>query len=63
MMYVGIRVLMIHKSIGSTEVYTKVFALDVTATLKVQFEMVGIDENVNLLKKPSHTKQNYQLNQ
>lgn len=39
-----------HKSISSTEVYTKVFALDVAARHRVQFQMPG-DEAVALLKK------------
>ena len=38
-----------HKSISSTEVYTKVFALDVAARHRVQFQMPG-DEAVALLK-------------
>lgn len=42
--------LMGHKSISSTEVYTKVFALDVAARHRVQFQMPG-DEAVALIKK------------
>ena len=41
-----------HKSIGSTEVYTKVFALDVAARHRVQFQMPG-DEAVACLKEIS----------
>jgi hypothetical protein len=40
-----------HKSISSTEVYTKVFALDVAAHHRVQFQMLGI-EAVAMLKGP-----------
>lgn len=48
MLYVGIPLkvlqsLMGHKSISSTEVYTKVFALDVVAPHRVQFQMPGAD--------------------
>ncbi|HAS1312964.1 TPA: phage integrase family protein [Enterobacter bugandensis] len=48
MLYAGIPLkvlqsLMGHKSISSTEVYTKVFALDVTARHRVQFSMAGAD--------------------
>lgn len=55
MLYAGIPLkvlqsLMGHKSISSTEVYTKVFALDVAARHRVQFQMPG-DEAVALLKK------------
>ncbi|MCU2704450.1 site-specific integrase, partial [Enterobacter hormaechei subsp. steigerwaltii] len=55
MLYSGIPLkvlqsLMGHKSISSTEVYTKVFALDVAARHRVQFQMPG-DEAVALLKK------------
>nr|CAH8250737.1 Tyrosine recombinase XerC [Escherichia coli] len=44
MLYAGIPLkvlqsLMGHKSISSTEVYTKVFALDVAARHRVQFQM------------------------
>lgn len=35
--------LMGHKSVSSTEVYTKVFALDVAARYRVQFQMNGAD--------------------
>lgn len=55
MLYAGIPLkvlqsLMGHKSISSTEVYTKVFALDVAARHRVQFQMPG-NEAVALLKK------------
>jgi len=48
MLYAGIplkvlQALMGHKSISSTEVYTKVFALDVAARHRVQFHMSGTD--------------------
>lgn len=54
MLYAGIPLkvlqsLMGHKSVSSTEVYTKVFALDVTAQHRVQFQMPGADA-VALLK-------------
>lgn len=54
MLYAGIPLkvlqsLMGHKSISSTEVYTKVFALDFAARHRVQFQMPG-DEAVALLK-------------
>ncbi|EPT2392351.1 MULTISPECIES: site-specific integrase [Enterobacteriaceae] len=54
MLYAGIPLkvlqsLLGHKSISSTEVYTKVFALDVAARHRVQFQMPG-DEAVALLK-------------
>jgi len=57
MLYAGIPLkvlqsLMGHKSISSTEVYTKVFALDVAARHRVQFQMPGI-EAVALLKGQS----------
>ncbi|HBS9658415.1 TPA: tyrosine-type recombinase/integrase, partial [Klebsiella pneumoniae] len=42
--------LMGHKSISSTEVYTKVFALDVAARHRVQFAMPEA-EAVALIKK------------
>jgi integrase len=42
--------LMGHKSISSTEVYTKVFALDVAARHRVQFQMSGA-EAVAMIKK------------
>ncbi|HIG9372270.1 TPA: phage integrase family protein, partial [Klebsiella pneumoniae] len=42
--------LMGHKSISSTEVYTKVFALDVAARHRVQFQMPGT-EAVAMLKE------------
>ncbi|MFV2393910.1 tyrosine-type recombinase/integrase, partial [Escherichia coli] len=35
--------LMGHKSLSSTEVYTKVFALDVAARHRVQFAMPDVD--------------------
>lgn len=48
MLYAGIPLkvlqsLMGHKSVSSTEVYTKVFALDVAARHRVQFSMSGED--------------------
>lgn len=54
MLYAGIPLkvlqsLMGHKSVSSTEVYTKVFALDVAARHRVQFQMPGA-EAVALLK-------------
>lgn len=54
MLYAGIPLkvlqsLMGHKSISSTEVYTKVFALDVAARHRVQFQMSGA-EAVAMLK-------------
>ncbi len=54
MLYAGIplkilQTLMGHKSVSSTEVYTKVFALDVTARHRVRFEMPG-EEAVALLR-------------
>ncbi len=54
MLYAGIPLkalqsLMGHKSMKSTEVYTKVFALDVAARHRVQFQMPGLDA-VALLK-------------
>ena len=54
MLYVGIPLkvlqsLMGHKSISSTEVYTKVFALDVAARHRVQFAMPESDA-VTMLK-------------
>ncbi|KAF1366623.1 site-specific integrase [Yokenella regensburgei] len=54
MLYAGIplkvlQALMGHKSISSTEVYTKVFALDVAARHRVQFQMSGT-EAVAMLK-------------
>ncbi|EHT5943052.1 hypothetical protein KYB52_004810 [Escherichia coli] len=42
-------VMMGHKSISSTEVYTKVFALDVAARHRVQFSMPESDA-VTMLK-------------
>ena len=42
--------LMGHKSMKSTEVYTKVFALDVAARHRVQFHMPG-NETVAMLRK------------
>ena len=55
MLYAGIPLkvlqsLMGHKSISSTEVYTKVFALDVAARHRVQFSMAEADA-VAMLKK------------
>ena len=55
MLYVGIPLkvlqsLMGHKSISSTEVYTKVFALDVAARHRVQFSMLESDA-VSMLKR------------
>ncbi|EED3619629.1 tyrosine-type recombinase/integrase, partial [Salmonella enterica subsp. enterica serovar Typhimurium] len=38
-----LQALMGHKSVSSTEVYTKVFALDVAARHRVQFQMPGAD--------------------
>jgi len=57
MLYAGVPLkvlqsLMGHKSISSTEVYTKVFALDVAACHRVQFQMPEI-EAVALLKGQS----------
>lgn len=54
MLYAGIplkilQTLMGHKSVSSTEVYTKVFALDVAARHRIRFEMPG-EEAVALLK-------------
>ncbi|ENG6273748.1 site-specific integrase [Enterobacter hormaechei subsp. hoffmannii] len=55
MLYAGIPLkvlqsLMGHKSVSSTEVYTKVFALDVAARHRVQFQM-PTDEAVSLMKQ------------
>ena len=55
MLYAGIPLkvlqsLMGHKSVSSTEVYTKVFALDVAARHRVQFQMPGT-EAVAMLKE------------
>ena len=55
MLYAGIPLkvfqsLMGHKSISSTEVYTKVFALDVAARHRVQFSMAEADA-VAMLKR------------
>lgn len=55
MLYAGIPLkvlqsLMGHKSISSTEVYTKVFALDVASRHRVQFAMPEA-EAVALIKK------------
>lgn len=57
MLYSGIplkvlQALMGHRSISSTELYTKVFALDVAASHRVQFQMIGA-EAVSLLKQIS----------
>lgn len=41
-----------HKSIKSTEIYTRVFALDVAARHRVQFQMPG-NEAVEIMKKIS----------
>lgn len=54
MLYAGIplkilQTLMGHKSVSSTEVYTKVFALDVAARHRVRFEMPG-EQAVALLR-------------
>lgn len=54
MLYAGIPLkvlqsLMGHKSVSSTEVYTRVFALDVAARHRVQFQMSGT-EAVEMLK-------------
>jgi site-specific recombinase XerD len=59
MLYAGIPLkalqsLMGHKSMKSTELYTKVFALDVAARLRVQFQMPGTDA-VALLKNLNTT--------
>jgi hypothetical protein len=43
-----------HKSISSTEAYTKVFALDVAARHRVQFQMPETDA-VAKLKGNMHT--------
>lgn len=48
MLYNGISLkvlqsLMGHKSVSSTEVYTRMFALDVVARHRVQFSMPGAD--------------------
>jgi len=48
MLYAGIplkvlQCLMGHKSVSSTEVYTRVFALDVAARHRVQFQMPGTE--------------------
>lgn len=55
MLYAGIPLkvlqsLMGHKSVSSTEVYTKVFALDVATRHRVQFQMPGT-EAVAMLKE------------
>lgn len=55
MLYAGIllkvlQALMGHKSISSTEVYTKVFALDVAARRRMQFQMSGSDA-IALIKR------------
>ena len=60
MLYAGIPLkvlqsLMGHKSISSTEVYTKVFALDVAARHRVQFSMPESDA-VSLLRQMSPVK-------
>ncbi len=59
MLYAGIPLkvlqsLMGHKSVSSTEVYTKVFALDVAARHRVQFQMPAADA-VALLKAQPQT--------
>ncbi len=56
MLYAGIplkvlQALMGHKSISSTEVYTKVFALDVAARHRVQFQMPEADAVVMLKER------------
>lgn len=48
MLYVGIPLkvmqsLIGHKGISSTEVYTRVFALDVAARHRIQFQMPGAE--------------------
>lgn len=58
MLYAGIPIkalqsLMGHKNMKSTEVYTKVFALDVAARHRVQFTMPGADA-VTMLKNSVH---------
>ncbi len=60
MLYAGIPLkvlqsLMGHKSISSTEIYTKVFALDVAARHRVQFQMPEV-EAVGMLKSISRLK-------
>ncbi|ALX97541.1 hypothetical protein AV650_28795 (plasmid) [Serratia fonticola] len=55
MLYAGIPLkvlqsLMGHKSISSTEVYTKVFALDMAARHRVQFQMPELDA-IAMLKR------------
>ncbi len=55
MLYAGIplkvlQALMGHKSISSTEFYTKVFALDVAARRWAQFQMSGSDA-IALIKR------------
>jgi site-specific recombinase XerD len=55
MLYAGVPLkvlqeLMGHKSVSSTEIYTKVFALDIAACHRVQFSMPGT-EAVALLKQ------------
>jgi len=57
MLYVGIPLKVLqsltgYKSVSSTEVYKKVFALDVAARHRAQFQMPGI-EAVVLLKGQS----------
>ena len=57
MLYAGIPLkvlqsLMGHKSVSSTEVYTKVFALDVAARHRVQFSMPGADAVALLRQVP-----------
>jgi integrase len=57
MLYAGIPLkvlqsLMGHKSVSSTEVYTRVFALDVAARHRVQFSMPGADA-VAMLRQTS----------
>ncbi|MFJ5338802.1 site-specific integrase [Pectobacterium sp. CHL-2024] len=66
MLYAGIplkvlQALMGHKSISSTEVYTKVFALDVAARHRVQFQMPSSDA-VTLLKNTNAEINKRQLN-
>lgn len=61
MLYAGIPLkvlqsLMGHKSISSTDVYTKVFALDVAARHRVQFSMPESDA-VTMLKTDTHKSQ------
>lgn len=63
MLYAGIPLkvlqsLMGHKSVSSTEVYTKVFALDVAARHRVQFSMPEQDAVTLLRQQSSDTLRN-----